>query len=174
MAATVALRPPWCPAPGAAAQNNQPTSCATDPMSLKLEDSIVLRFISYVKARLVVDASCLCLPVAAAAGGRVWLTKSCSNPSLYLWPSFPHGRTGKDSDGRLLSLAVDTMVRGYLECFSKAIYQRTYLGLFNTRLFFKGSIPLLRTSKARVITTSTLLRQQIFCYEDSVHDPQTL
>ncbi len=133
-----------------------------------------LLFISYVKARRVVDALCLCLPVAAAAGGWVWPTKSCGNPSLYLWSSFPHGGTGKDSDGRLLSLAAGAMVRGYLECVSKVIYCRTYVGLFNTPLFFKGSNFLLCTSKSRVIITSTLLRRLIFCYEDSVCDPLTL
>ncbi len=71
-------------------------------------------------------------------------------------------------------MAADAMVRGYLECVSKVVYRRTYVGLFNTCLFFKGSIFLLRTSKSRVITTSTLLRQLIFRFEDSVRDPQTL
>jgi hypothetical protein len=33
---------------------------------------------------------------------------------------------------------------------------------------------LMRTSKSRGNTTSTLLRQLILCYEDSVRDPQTL
>ncbi len=35
-------------------------------------------------ARSIVAASCLCLPVAAAATGRFWPEKSCGNPSLYL------------------------------------------------------------------------------------------
>ena len=45
-------------------------------------------------ARCVVDASCLCLPVVAAATGRF---------------SFPHGGTGEDSDGSSLSLAAEAM-----------------------------------------------------------------
>ena len=43
----------------------------------------------------------------------IWLAKSCSKSSLYLWTSFPHGRTGEDSDGRLISTATEAMVRGY-------------------------------------------------------------
>jgi len=61
-------------------------------------------------ARRVVDASCLCLPVAAAATGRFRPEKSFGNPSLYLWLSFPHGGTGEDSDGSLLSSAAEAML----------------------------------------------------------------
>ena len=70
-----------------------------------------LLFISYVMAQRVVDASCLCLPVAAAATGQFWPEKSCGNPSLSCTfsLSFPHGGTGEDSDGSLLSLAAEAM-----------------------------------------------------------------
>ncbi len=70
---------------------------------------MLLLFIIYVKARRVVDASCPCLPAVVAATGRFWLAKSFGNPSLYLWLSFPHGGTGEDSDGSLLSLAAEAM-----------------------------------------------------------------
>jgi hypothetical protein len=60
---------------------------------------LFLLFFSNVKARRVLDASCLCLPVAAAATGQFWPEKSCGDPSLYLWLSFPLGGTGEDSDG---------------------------------------------------------------------------
>ncbi len=69
-----------------------------------------LLFISYVKAQRVVDVSCLCLPVAAAATGRFRPEKSCGDPSLYLWLSFPLGRIGEDSDGSLLSLGAEAML----------------------------------------------------------------
>ncbi len=69
-----------------------------------------LLFISYVKVRRVVDASCLCLPIAAAATGRFWPEKSCGDPSLFLWLSFPLGGTGEDSDGSLLSLGAEAML----------------------------------------------------------------
>jgi hypothetical protein len=117
--------------------------------------------------------ACVCLlrqlPVAEFGRQKVAVTHLCTFDR-----SFPHGGTGKDSDGRSLSLAADAMVRGYLECVLKVIYRSTYVGLFNTRLFFKGSIFLQRTSKSRVITTSTLLCQLIFRYEDYVFNPQTL
>ncbi len=69
-----------------------------------------LLFISYIKARCVVDALCLCLPVAAAATGRFWPEKCCGDPSLYLWLSFPLGGTGEDSDGSSLSSGVEAML----------------------------------------------------------------
>ena len=56
---------------------------------------------------------------------------------------------------------------------TKEIYRRTYVGLFNDRLFFEGSIFLQRTSKNGKITTSTVSRGVIFCHDDSVRDPQT-
>jgi hypothetical protein len=49
--------------------------------------------------------------VAAAASGRFWPVKCCGGPSLYLWPSFPHGRAGEDSDGRSLLSAAEAMMR---------------------------------------------------------------
>ena len=73
-----------------------------------------------------------------------------------------------------LSFLADTMVRGYLECVSKVIYRTTYLGIVFRSLIFELSNFNPSTSKSRVITTSTLFRQLIFCYEDSVRDPQTL
>ncbi len=71
-------------------------------------------------------------------------------------------------------MAADAMVRGYLECVSKVIYRSTYVGLSDVGQNLGGSIFLMRTSKSSVITTPTLLRQLIFCHEDSVCDPQTL
>ncbi len=135
---------------------------------------LFLLLISYIKTQHVVNVSCLCLPVAAAAGGQVWPTKSFGNPFLYLWPSFPHGRTGKDSDGRSLSLAAEAMVRGYLECVLRVIYHSTYVGLNNKRKNLGGSSFLMSNSKIIVITTSTMLRQLVFHYEESVRNPQTL
>ncbi len=88
-----------------------------------------LLFISSVKARRVVDASCLCLPVAAAASGRFRPAKSYGNPSLYLSPSFPHGGTGEDSDGRSLSSASEPMLGVFFEGVSRVIYCSLYVGL---------------------------------------------
>ncbi len=72
-----------------------------------------LLFISYVKAQRVVDASCLCLPVAAAATGQFRPEKSCGDPSLYLWLSFPLGGTWEDSDGSPLSSGAEAMLGVY-------------------------------------------------------------
>ena len=76
-----------------------------------------LLFISYVKAQCGVDASCLCLPVVAAASGRFWPAKNCGNTSLYLRLLFPHGGTGEDSDGSPLSLAAEAMLGVFLRVF---------------------------------------------------------
>ena len=56
------------------------------------------------------------------------------------------------------------------------IYCRLYVGLSDVGQNFEEAIFLTSTSKSRVITasTSTILRQVIFCYEDSARDPQTL
>ncbi len=69
-----------------------------------------LLFISYVKARRIVDVLCLCLPVVAAATCQFRLEKSCGDPSLYLWLSFPLGGTGEDSDGSSLSSGAEAML----------------------------------------------------------------
>jgi hypothetical protein len=76
--------------------------------------------------------------------------------------------------GRSLSSAADAMVRGYLWCVSKVIYRTTYVGIVFRSLIFETSKFPPSTSKSRVNTTSTLLRQLILRYEDSVRDPQTL
>jgi hypothetical protein len=39
--------------------------------------------------------------------------------------------------GMALSLVVDTMVRGYLECVSKVIYRTTYVGIVFRSLIFE-------------------------------------
>ena len=82
-----------------------------------------LLFISYVMAQRVVDASCLCLPVAAAATGQFWPEKSCGNPSLSCTfsLSFPHGGTGEDSDGSLLSLGAEACWGCFLGVFSGGV-----------------------------------------------------
>ncbi len=76
--------------------------------------------------------------------------------------------------GMALSLVADAMVRGYLECVLKVIYRTTYVGIVFRSLILGTSKFHPNTSKSRVITTSTLLRQLIFCFEDSVRGPQTL
>jgi hypothetical protein len=64
------------------------------------------------------------------------------------------------------------MVRVYLECVLKVIYRSTYIGIVFGSLIFETSKLNPSTSKSSVITTSTLLRQLIFRYEDSVRNPQ--
>jgi hypothetical protein len=54
------------------------------------------------------------------------------------------------------------------------IYRMLYVGLSDVRQNFIEAIFLPSTSKSRVITTSTILRQLIFRNEDSVRKPQTL
>ena len=54
------------------------------------------------------------------------------------------------------------------------IYRSTYVGIVFRSLIFEEAIFLTSTSKSRVNTTSTLLRQLILRYEDSVRDPPTL
>ena len=71
-------------------------------------------------------------------------------------------------------MAADAMVRGYLECVLKVMYRSIYVGLSDIGQNLEGSIFLMRTSKSSVITTSMMLHQLIFCYEDSARDPQTL
>jgi hypothetical protein len=71
-------------------------------------------------------------------------------------------------------LAAEAMVRGYLECVSKVIYRSTYVGIVFRFLIFETSKFNPSTSRFILITTSTMLCQLIFCYEDSVRDPQTL
>ncbi len=78
---------------------------------------MLLLFISYVKARCIVDALCLCLPVAAAAKGQFWPAKSCGNPSLYFLPLLSHGGTGEDRDGRSPSSAAEAMLRAFFRVF---------------------------------------------------------
>ncbi len=63
---------------------------------------------------------------------------------------------------------------GGFEGGSRVIYRSLYVGLSGIGHNFKEAIFLTSTSKSRVITTSTILRQLILHYEDSVHDPQTL
>ncbi len=133
-----------------------------------------LLFISSVKARCIIDASCLCLPVAAAASGRFRPAKSCGSPSLYLSLSFLHGGTREDSDGRLLSLAAEAMLGVFFEGVLRVIYCSLYVGLSDVGHNFEEATFLTSTSKSRIITSSTILRQLILHYEDSVRDPQTL
>jgi hypothetical protein len=133
-----------------------------------------LLFISSVKAQCIVDALCLCLPVATAASGQFWPAKSCGNPSLYLWPSYSHGGTGEDSDGRLLLLVAEAMLGVFFEGVLRVIHCSLYIGLSDIGQNFEEAIFLTSTTKSRVITTSTILCQLIFHYKDSVRDPHTL
>jgi hypothetical protein len=66
------------------------------------------------------------------------------------------------------------MLGVFFEGASRVIYRSLYLGLSHVGRNFEEAIFLMSTSKSRVITTSTILRQLILCYEDSVCDPQTL
>jgi hypothetical protein len=93
---------------------------------------------------------------------------------MYLWPSFLHGRTGEDSDGRLLLLDAEAMFGVFFEGVSRVIYCSLYVGLSAVRHNFEEALFLTSTSKSRVITTSTILHQLILYYEDSVYNPQTL
>ncbi len=65
-------------------------------------------------------------------------------------------------------------VGGVFEGVLRVIYCSLYVGLSDVGHNFEEAIFLMSTSKSRVITTSTILPQPILCYEDSVHDPQTL
>ncbi len=71
-------------------------------------------------------------------------------------------------------MAAEAMLGVFFEGVSRVIYCSLYIGLSGVGHNFKEAIFLTSTSKSRVITTSTLLRQLILRYEDSVHDPQTL
>ncbi len=68
----------------------------------------------------IVDAPCLCLLVAAAAGGRFWPAITSGNPSHYLWPLFPRGGTGAGSDGMPLSLSAEAIF-GVFICNNKTL-----------------------------------------------------
>jgi hypothetical protein len=66
------------------------------------------------------------------------------------------------------------MLGVFFEGVSRVIYRSLYVGLSGIGHNFEEAIFLMSTSKSRVITTSTLLRQLILCYEDSFHNPQNL
>jgi hypothetical protein len=66
------------------------------------------------------------------------------------------------------------MLGVFFEGVLRVIYHSLYVGLSDVVLNFKEAIFLTSTSKSRVITTSTILRQLILHYEDSVCNPQTL
>ncbi len=68
----------------------------------------------------------------------------------------------------------EAMLGVFCEGVSRVIYCSLYVGLSDVRHDFEEAIFLMSTSKSRVITTSTMLRQLILCYEASVRDPQTL
>jgi hypothetical protein len=71
-------------------------------------------------------------------------------------------------------LAAEAMLGVFFEDVSRVIYRSLYIGLSDLRHNFEEAIFLTSTSKSRVITTSTTLRQLILYYEDSVRDAQTL
>ncbi len=66
------------------------------------------------------------------------------------------------------------MLGVFFEGVLRVIYRSLYVGLSDVGHNFKEAIFLTSTKKSRLITTSTILRQLILRYEDSVHDPQTL
>jgi hypothetical protein len=71
-------------------------------------------------------------------------------------------------------LAAEAMLGVFFEGVLRVIYRSLYVGLSDVGHNFEEAIFLMSTSKSRVITTSTILRQLILNYGDSVHDPQTL
>ncbi len=71
-------------------------------------------------------------------------------------------------------MAAETMLGMFFEGVLRVVYCSLYVGLSDVGHNFEEAIFLTSTSKSRVITTSTILRQLILCYEDSVRDPQTL
>ena len=62
----------------------------------------------------------------------------------------------------------------FVDGVSRVICHSLYVGLSYVGRNFEEAIFLTSTSKSRVFTTSTISRQLIFCYEDSVRNPQTL
>ncbi len=77
MVADVPLRPPLCPPQRRRIQRSANILCDKS-MMLKLQNIIVFTvFISYLKARRIVDTPCLYLPVAAAATGWNPTTPKC-------------------------------------------------------------------------------------------------
>ncbi len=73
---------------------------------------LFLLFINYVKAQRIVDASCLCLPVAAASSGRFQPGKNIGDTSLYLWALIPLGGPGAHGDRVPLLLVAEAMFWG--------------------------------------------------------------
>ncbi len=71
-------------------------------------------------------------------------------------------------------MAVEAMLGVFYEGVLRVIYRSLYVGLSDVGHNFEEAIFLTSTSKSRVITTSTILRQLILRYEDSVCNPQTL
>ena len=70
--------------------------------------------------------------------------------------------------------AAEAMLGVFCGGVSRVIYRRLYVGLSDVGQNFEEAVFLTSTLKSRVITTSTILRQLIFCYKDSARDPQTL
>jgi hypothetical protein len=66
------------------------------------------------------------------------------------------------------------MLGVFFEGVLRVVYCSLCVGPSDVGYDFKEAIFLTSTSKSGVITTSTILRQLILCYEDSVRDPQTL
>ena len=67
-------------------------------------------FINYLKTRRVVGAPCMYFPVAAAVGDRFPPADSAGDCSMGLYPSFPRGGTGADSDGMPLLSSAEAML----------------------------------------------------------------
>jgi hypothetical protein len=66
------------------------------------------------------------------------------------------------------------MLGVFFEGVSRVIYRSLYIELSVVGHNFEEAIFLTSTTKSRVITTSTILRQLILRYEDFVRDPQIL
>jgi hypothetical protein len=70
-----------------------------------------------------------------------------------------HGGTREDSDGRSLSSATEAMLGVVFEGVLRVIYRSLFIGLSDIGQNFEEAIILPSTSKSRVITTLTILRQ---------------
>ncbi len=71
-------------------------------------------------------------------------------------------------------MEVEAMLGVFFEGVLRVIYCSLYVGLSDVVHNLKEAILLASTSKSRVITTSTILRQLILRCEDSVREPQIL
>jgi hypothetical protein len=109
------------------------------------------------------------LPVANFGQQKVAVTHLCTFDH-----HFCMAELGRTVMGGVQLLAVEAMLGVFFEGDSRVIYCSLYVGLSDVGHNFEEAIFLMSNSKSRVLTTSTILRQLILHYEDSVCNPQTL